>query len=313
MSTRGAPLEVVAAVLRDAQGRVLLARRAAGREHAGLWEFPGGKREAGEAPAAALARELREELGIDATGATPLWRVPWPGATRHLVLDAYEVGFRGEPVAHEHDALAWVAIHDLHRHAMPPADRPIVAALRLPRTCAVTPDETDPARIERALAAALAAGARLVQLRAPRVPPSALPGLARRAAALARASGAMLVLHGDASLAAELALDGVHLPASYWRERGRPALPPGMLVGASCHDAGELARARDAGADYVLLGAVRATATHPDREPLGWERFAGLARSSALPVFAIGGLAPADLARAQAAGAFGVAGIRAFG
>ena len=114
-------------------------------------------------------------------------------------------------------------------------------------------------------------------------------------------------------LAAELALDGVHLPASYWREGGRPALPPGMLVGASCHDAGELARARDAGADYVLLGAVRATATHPDREPLGWERFAGLARSSALPVFAIGGLAPADLARAQAAGAFGVAGIRAFG
>src|SRR5438105_282384 len=64
VSARGTPLEVVAAVLRDARGRVLLAQRHAGREHGGLWEFPGGKREAGESPRDALARELDEELGI---------------------------------------------------------------------------------------------------------------------------------------------------------------------------------------------------------------------------------------------------------
>ncbi|HET7843058.1 MAG TPA: Nudix family hydrolase [Xanthomonadales bacterium] len=313
MTARAAPLEVVAAVLRDAHGRVLLARRRADRDQGGLWEFPGGKREAGESPRDALARELREELGIALRDAEPLWRVPWPGAQRDLVLDAWNVAWEGEPHAHDHDALEWVAPSDLHAWPMPPADRPIASAIRLPRTCAVTPDESDERAVERAALAALDTGARMLQLRAPRLSSSSLRALAARLLPRARAAGALLVANGAPSLVAELGLDGVQLPASYWRTNGRPALPPGALVGASCHDAGELARARDAGADFVVLGHVSATATHRDREPLGWDAFAALARTSALPVFAIGGLAPVDLPRAIAHGAFGVAGIRAFG
>jgi 8-oxo-dGTP diphosphatase len=313
VSERGAPLEVVAAVLRDAQGRVLLARRAAGREHAGLWEFPGGKREPGESARDALARELVEELGVRLRDACPLWRVPWPGDHRDLVLDAWEVVFDGTPVAHEHEALVWAHPRDLHRQPMPPADRPIAAALRLPRLCSITLDDDDPAVVEASALRAILRGVPMVQLRAPRIAADALRDIATRLLPSARRAGALLLANGAPALVVDPGLDGVQLSAAHWRAHGRPELPPGALVGVSCHDAAELERARDGGADFVLLGPVLPTATHPGRMPLGWQRFASLARASALPVFALGGLAPGDLDLACAEGAFGVAGIRAFG
>ena len=73
------------------RGRVLLARRTEGRDLAGLWEFPGGKREPGETPEAALARELREELGIEADIGAPLIRVPHRYPHKRLQLDVRRV------------------------------------------------------------------------------------------------------------------------------------------------------------------------------------------------------------------------------
>jgi len=91
------------------------------------------------------------------------------------------------------------------------------------------------------------------------------------------------------------------------QSRQRPEFP---LVGASCHDASELARAAVIGADFALLGPVQATASHPQQPALGWEKFARLIESSPLPVYALGGMRQADLPRALAAGAQGIAAIR---
>src|SRR5690606_35093038 len=85
------PVEVVAGVITDARGRILLARRTEGRDLAGLWEFPGGKREPGETPEDALARELREELGIDAHVDGHLITVPQAYADKRLRLDVRHV------------------------------------------------------------------------------------------------------------------------------------------------------------------------------------------------------------------------------
>lgn len=122
-------IHVVAGVLRDARGRILLARRTEGRELAGLWEFPGGKVEPGETPEAALVRELREELGIVATVGTAVLCVTHEDTGKRLLLDVREVGFHGRPRGLEGQALAWVPLHKLGDYSMPPADRPVVAAL----------------------------------------------------------------------------------------------------------------------------------------------------------------------------------------
>ena len=133
MSGADLPLPVVCAALVDGAGRVLLAQRPRGKSMAGLWEFPGGKIQGGETPETALARELLEELGIVVMPdeLAPLAFASHAYETFHVVLLLYVCRrWTREPVAREAQQLAWVALHDFASYAMPPADAPLVAALR---------------------------------------------------------------------------------------------------------------------------------------------------------------------------------------
>jgi 8-oxo-dGTP diphosphatase len=126
-----APLLVVCAALIDDRGRVLLARRPAGKPMAGLWEFPGGKLQPDETPEAALARELGEELGIEIALPEPLAFASHAYAAFHVLLLLYLCRqWRGEAVAREGQSLAWIAPESLDAYTMPDADRPLVAALK---------------------------------------------------------------------------------------------------------------------------------------------------------------------------------------
>ena len=129
-----APLVLVVAVaLVDADGRVLLARRPPGKAMAGLWEFPGGKVAAGETPEAALIRELREELGIDTHESclAPLTFASHAYESFHLLMPLYVCRtWRGTPHPHEGQELAWVRPQALRDYPMPPADAPLIPALR---------------------------------------------------------------------------------------------------------------------------------------------------------------------------------------
>ncbi len=123
---------VSAVALIDADRRVLIAKRPAGKGMAGLWEFPGGKVEAGETPEAALVRELDEELGIDVTEAciAPLSFVSHAYEDFHLLMLLYVCRkWSGTPRAREHDGLTWVRPHELRAYPMPPADAPLIPAL----------------------------------------------------------------------------------------------------------------------------------------------------------------------------------------
>jgi 8-oxo-dGTP diphosphatase len=125
-------MTVVAAALVDGEGRVLLQQRAPHRHMAGLWEFPGGKVEAGERPEAALIRELEEELGI-ATDEACLAPATFASAAvedRHMVLLLYVCRkWRGVPQALDASALQWVRPQQMFALAMPPADKPLIALL----------------------------------------------------------------------------------------------------------------------------------------------------------------------------------------
>jgi mutator protein MutT len=127
-------IHVVAAAVIDATGRVLIAQRPAGKHMAGGWEFPGGKLEPGEERLAGLARELREELGITiAATPRPLIRVRHAYPSRGVLLDMWVVRrYRGEPHGLDGQALRWCTQDELATADLLPADKPIVAALRLP-------------------------------------------------------------------------------------------------------------------------------------------------------------------------------------
>jgi 8-oxo-dGTP diphosphatase len=117
-------------VLLDDAGRVLIAQRAAGKHHAGSWEFPGGKLEPGEDRVAGLARELCEELGISIESPRPLTQVSHDYPFGQVLLDVWLVRrFSGRPEGLEGQALRWCPIRELTTAGLLPADKPIVDAL----------------------------------------------------------------------------------------------------------------------------------------------------------------------------------------
>ena len=306
-------IHVIAAAIADKRGRILLARRTDGRDLAGLWEFPGGKREPGESPEAALVRELQEELGITVQVGAPLIDVPQQYPDKRLRLDVrHVVSWQGTPRGVEGQALAWVAPEKLSRYPMPPADRPVVAAMRQPDRYLVTPEPgTDDATWLAGLVQALESGGiGRVQLRARAL--ASQPRwrtLAAAAVAVCRKAGAEVLVNGDIELARELGI-GVHLRAAQLPGLAARPLAADMPVAASCHDADELRRAEALDCDFAVAGSVLTTASHAGAAAIGWEGFARLRESVSLPIYAIGGLAPTDLDQARRHGAQGIAAIR---
>lgn len=131
MKTPSIPLvDVVVGLIEDGAGRWLVNQRRPGSHMAGSWEFPGGKREAGEARFAALSRELHEELLIEVTAAKPFMCLRHEYPDRRVELDIWLVGaYSGMPVANERQRLRWATPGELTVLPMLPADRPIIQAI----------------------------------------------------------------------------------------------------------------------------------------------------------------------------------------
>lgn len=126
-------VQVVAGLIRDEAGRILLATRPPGKAMAGLWEFPGGKIEPFESPEAALARELREELGIelDIGALSPLTFASHSYPDFHLLMPLYLCRrWEGVPSPREGQKIRWAGLDEMAGLEMPPADRPLVAHLK---------------------------------------------------------------------------------------------------------------------------------------------------------------------------------------
>ena len=302
--------QVVAGVLRDAQGRVLLAQRPAGKEWAGCWEFPGGKVDPAESAAQALVRELHEELGILAQIGRGLISVPF----RDIVLDVYEVtSFRGRLQALEGQFLAWANPVDIDARLLPPADRPVLDALCLPERYLITPvPASDNSREFLAgLENALRSGVGLVQLRLPGWDRSEVAPLARAVRDCCTSHDAQLLLHADWQLAELLGLDGVHLPARIAANLTDRPISQARWLAVSCHNAEEIAHAAAIGADFITLSPIEPTPSHGESVSLGWQRASALIAEAPMPVYVLGGMGTIDIGTAQRGGAQGIAAIRA--
>jgi 8-oxo-dGTP diphosphatase len=302
-------VDVVAAVIERSDGAFLLAQRPAGKVYAGYWEFPGGKVEVGEQFSDALSRELDEELGIHVQRAFPwITRVyAYPHATVNLHFMRV-TQWQGEPQSKEGQSLSWQSHPSLNVSPMLPANAPVLKALRLPTHMGIT--RASETGIERALVelrAALEKGLRLVQVRERNLSALARAEFAARAVDALRRVGGIAVINGDPSLAMALGV-GQHLTSAELMTLS--SRPDGEWCGASCHNAMELAKARDLALDYALLGPVHATPSHPGATKLGWRTFAELSHGLPLPIFALGGLRTADFDDARSNGAHGIAMLR---
>src|SRR5260370_21120100 len=229
-----APGAVAVAVLIRSDGAVLLAQRPESKVYSGYWEFPGGKIEPGEPVPEALAREVREELGIEVERAYPwITRVfVYPHAK--VRLHFYRVyAWRGEPRAVEHQAIAWQRPDAIGLDPLLPANGPVIRSLMLPAEYAITrAGELGIEPFLSRLEARLRGGLKLIQIREKTLARQAAEEFARRVVALVRAYRAKVLVNADAALACEIRPDGVHLTAGQLRRA--PARPDLPRCGASC-------------------------------------------------------------------------------
>lgn len=289
---------------------------------------------------------------IDPNHVQPLCLVEHDYGDKKVLLDVWRITrYRGTPTGLEGQPLRWVAINALQAEEFPAANRVIIRNLQLPPCIAIVdihPDTT-PAAIgnwHSDCLVRLRAG--WPELASPPVCETQRAAighayLQRAVAELERltphAAGTLLDLapllaHSPTTIA-QLAAQhpsfrGVHcnrwaltdprtvpwLTAAkeHWQllTDGQLLADRQLLIGASCHNKGELQAATQVGADFALLSPVQATRSHPDTRPLGWPGFAELVAQTRLPVYALGGMTMADLTTAQAAGARGIAGISLF-
>jgi 8-oxo-dGTP diphosphatase len=297
--------EVAAAVIERPDGTFLLAQRPEGKPYPGYWEFPGGKIEPGEDARAALARELREELGIEVRESTP-WITRVYAYTHATVrLHFFKVtAWDGEPQPLEDQAIKWQRVEAPDVAPMLPANAPVLAALALPSIMVVSNcAELGVDRWIQKLADLAMEEKLLVQVREKACNFQQVQHILSRALTRAEPFGSRIVVNSDCGTYPQC--NGVHLTSkALMAATKRPAA---VLVGASCHDERELDHAEKIGVDYAVAGPVKPTASHPGATPLGWPRFAELARNRPMPIFAIGGLKRSDFAEARRRGAHGIA------
>jgi len=304
-------VDAAVGVLRRADGQVLLAQRPEGKPWAGWWEFPGGKIEQGENALLALKRELREELGIEVLTAYPWLTRSFDYPERQVNLHFYMVrDWLGDPQGCEMQLLSWQYPDSLNVSPMLPANAPILNALCLPDVYAITNlQELGEAVFFERLQTALDTGLRMIQVREKQLSREAMTNFSSKVIALAKSYGAKVLLNSELELAQTLGADGIHINSHELMQMSTK--PEGMICGASCHNALELAQAKQLGLDFVLLSPVLATQSHPEAEALGWISFSNYLLGYPLPVYALGGMQRKHLLTAWKHGAHGIAMQRA--
>lgn len=319
-------IRVAAGLIMDARGRILLGQRPDGKAWPGWWEFPGGKIEAGETVEQALVRELDEELGIQATRVYP-WVVYVHEYPKTIVELAFcqVTSWKGEPHGRESQALDWVdpwSIRlDESDHPIAPGGGSLLPAataplrwLRLPTLYRISnighPDNLD--AWLAGLRHELQRGLRLVQFREPawQGDSGSLHEALRQTLSLCRQHGARCLINSRHPHNWWGEADGVHLRAADAATiLQQDTRPPGWL-GVSAHDAQDLHCASQLQADFVVLGHVLPTSSHPDMPGMGWQQFRELAAGAGRPVFAIGGQSQDTFETARLHGAHGLAAMR---
>ncbi len=306
-------------------GKVLLAWRHHMLDQGDCYEFPGGKIEPGETPLQALKRELKEEIAIEVLQATPLSIIKHQYPSKAVCLHVYVVSaFAGTPHGQQGQSLRWVDTAELATLPLPEANGQIVRQLGLPLHYAILPEFASDYTL-CAADLALYTPQCLLYVRQPQASAGAYVALLAQLRQLR--PDLRLVIAATHFTACQLAIadfntwcEGVHYNSIALAELA--AYPnttvtfaaalnvqAKMLRIAAVHTMAELQMANALGMDAVTISPVQRTNSHINATILGWQGLHALALQANMPVYALGGLALADLPVAHKHGAYGIAGI----
>jgi len=295
------PIVDVAIAILIHRGRILVGWRQEEQHQGGKHEFPGGKVEQGETPEEACRREIYEEVGIGLKDWHQFDYIHHEYDDIIVILHLFHSYVPDELLNLIHQPWAWYTRDQLLHLNFPKANKNIIKRLYWPHLIKISntlkPVENSDVllywRIED---------------------PS--EQYIEQLTALDEGQRSNLIINVDIwqQLSPELQkqIKTVHLKQSQLMNLHKGDLTVGVRYIAACHDAVSLKQAQQIGCDAVFISPVKTTATHPEAVALGWERFSDLAQNSQIPVFALGGVHPDDLATSQKHGAYGLAGIRNF-
>lgn len=291
-------LHVAVGVVHNANGEILLSQRAPDKHQGGKWEFAGGKVEPGEQVEQALVREFDEELGIRPTHIHPLIQIPFEYAEHTVLLDVWHIyAFDGKLHAREQQAIQWVPKTQLREFEFPPANHAIIRAIELPKVYFITSDGdfTIPEDFD------------FVRVRQGSLSDDAYR---KRIDSVLTLNKRVMV---DAAFANEYPdVAGYHLTSQDLYHYQNFERQSHQLLAASTHNEAEIELANKLGVDFSVLSPVKHTASHPDANPIGWEKFAALVKFAQHPVYALGGMTRGDVKTAIQWGGQGVAGVSQF-
>ena len=304
------PISIVIGIVKNADGEIFITRRYNNLHQGGLWEFPGGKVENGETLQTALARELKEEIGITVVSKKPLISLQHDYSDRLVTLNVFEIlEFRGKPKSLLGQESVWVKISELENYEFPAANRAILNALKLPNYYAILND--DSGNLILKLEYLLSQNIKLIQARLKNLTESQVREFLEIALPLCQKNEAVLLINSAVKKAFEMPCHSVHLTSfDLFSLEKRPENL--TWLSASCHNLNELQHAEKIGVDFVVLAPVFKTKTHPETKPLGWNAFSEFVLDANLPVYALGGLQKSDLDTAKNLGAQGISGISTF-
>ncbi len=299
----------VGVIYNSTEDMVLISKRSNNQHLAGYWEFPGGKVECNEDVSSALKRELFEELGLTVIKAEAFTSICHNYTDKKVLLDVWKVyEWCGTPESKESQEFCWVRVSELNNYKFPDANKHIIQSIMLSPMYVISKESyKNYSQLFAKKNVQIEISLLFFQQEIQVLLQELFQEIIKKLCDQARQYDAKLILNGLATDIDKYPIDGIHLSTNELMSHSSRPICDNYILGPSCHNEEELIKAAEINVNYAFCSPVLPTASHPEANAIGWERFRRLIREVKIPIYALGGMLPTDLEIAKKYGAYGIA------